>query len=251
VAVVYWLNGTLTELGLTSTDFVELPAQSLCTGGTSALEHGGLPGLQAHREGFAGSCVRIWSPSAKDPLWGATHGADQHCVVVELEVGEPILAVKAYRFAAEAVVKGGEGSRGMPIGPRLYEDGSSGVDGCAVGHPVALTKSALDKAQARALLKLTQLYPAIAQAGRVASVTVVPPTLGGHGVVGSAAKYASTGLTATTDIRDLYLTGRDLATSGVAADFQSGWATANAVLGYTAAELLGGKNVASDLPRYW
>jgi hypothetical protein len=50
-------------------------------------------------------------------------------------------------------------------------------------------------------------------------------------------------------VRDLFLTGRDLATTGLAADFQSGWLTANAVLGYTTAELLAGRNVAMDLGR--
>lgn len=38
-----------------------------------------------------------------------------------------------------------------------------------------------------------------------------------------------------------------MSTFGLSGDVQSGWVTANAVLGYTSADLLAGRNVASDL----
>ena len=49
--------------------------------------------MLAQRESFAANCVRIWSPSAKDPCWEKNHGGvgtgatQEHAVVVELEAG--------------------------------------------------------------------------------------------------------------------------------------------------------------------
>ena len=51
--------------------------------------------MLAQREGFAAGCVRIWSPTAKDPCWDKNHSgagagggsAQEHAVVVELEAG--------------------------------------------------------------------------------------------------------------------------------------------------------------------
>ena len=48
--------------------------------------------------------------------------------------------------------------------------------------------------------------------------------------------------------KGLYLCGGDLATPGLAGEFQGGWLSANAVLGYTSDELKSlSKNLASDL----
>ena len=57
VQVVLWLSGTAADLGLTSTDYVEIAPQ---------IE---LPVSNDIRDKFAGSYLRIWSPSAKDPSW--------------------------------------------------------------------------------------------------------------------------------------------------------------------------------------
>ena len=40
VLVVFWLHGTLSELGLSSTDYLEMPAQSPSSCGSVALEQG-------------------------------------------------------------------------------------------------------------------------------------------------------------------------------------------------------------------
>lgn len=48
-------------------------------------------------------------------------------------------------------------------------------------------------------------------------------------------------------MQNLYLTGRDLATAGLAGDLQGGWVAANAVLGYTLGELVASRNIVSDL----
>ena len=47
----------------------------------------------------------------------------------------------------------------------------------------------------------------------------------------------------------LYLCGRDISTTGLAGDIQGGWMAANAVLGYDAKDLLGGRNIATDLQK--
>jgi hypothetical protein len=47
----------------------------------------------------------------------------------------------------------------------------------------------------------------------------------------------------------LYLTGRDLGSSGLAGDLQGGWVAANAVLGYTLSDLVANRNIVSDLGR--
>ena len=47
--------------------------------------------------------------------------------------------------------------------------------------------------------------------------------------------------------KGLYLTGKDISTTGLAGDIQSGWITANAILGYSSVELLRGRNVSDDL----
>ena len=45
----------------------------------------------------------------------------------------------------------------------------------------------------------------------------------------------------------LFLCGRDLGTFGLMGDIQGAWAAANSVLGYTAHELILGRNITSDL----
>ena len=47
----------------------------------------------------------------------------------------------------------------------------------------------------------------------------------------------------------LFLCGRDISTTGLAGDIQGGWMAANAVLGYEGKDLLGGRNIATDLQK--
>lgn len=76
VTVVYWLQGTVAELGLSSTDYVQAGRYTETSGHLA-------PGLAAPRatasnstaaavdpkETYARSFMKVWSPSAKDPSW--------------------------------------------------------------------------------------------------------------------------------------------------------------------------------------
>lgn len=180
-------------------------------------------------------------------------------LVVELEAGEPIVSIKPHKFTAPPAAgnttpcsTSSTASSSSGAAPKLYRadaEYSSDTDGdsdsCAVGYTAALSKSQIEKAKARALSKVAEVFPRAAE--KVVYSHVVAPTLGGHRLANLPTKYAAMNLTATTDIKGLFLCGRDVATTGTAADFQGGWAAANAVLGYSPVELLAGRNVASDL----
>ena len=166
-------------------------------------------------------------------------------LVVELEAGEPIVSIKSHKFTA-APANGNTTSTTTSSSPKLYHtDDSADTDVCAVGYNVIMSKSQIEKAKTRALSKITEVFPRAAE--NVTHTHVVAPTLGGHRLANLPTKYEATGLTATTDIKGLFLCGRDIGTTGTAAEFQSGWATANAVLGYTPAYLLAGRNIATEL----
>ena len=49
--------------------------------------------------------------------------------------------------------------------------------------------------------------------------------------------------------QNFFLTGRDLATAGLAGDLQGGWVAANAILGYSLSDMLASRNVVSDLAK--
>jgi hypothetical protein len=84
VRVVFWLQGSVLSLGLSSTDLYATPAASASAaggglggvgGGGAGVGVGGVGegediGVEAGvRDVFAGESVHVWSPSAKDPLW--------------------------------------------------------------------------------------------------------------------------------------------------------------------------------------
>ena len=96
--------------------------------------------------------------------------------------------------------------------------------------------------------KLLALYPNTAKRAPL-FVHVRPPLLGGHFLSNDLNKANAMGLTAHSDVAQLYFTGRDIATTapGLAAELQAGWIAANAALGYTLADLVGGANIVSDL----
>jgi len=138
------------------------------------------------------------------------------------------------------------------------------------GYTVQLSENQIAEAQKHADDKLFALYPKTR--GHVSRRHLVPPSLGGRLISNTSYKYSSS-LTSQSDIQvyyakycsafiyffvinsvsiyvtvqGLYLCGRDMSTFGLSGDVQSGWVTANAVLGYTSADLLAGRNVASDL----
>jgi len=56
--VLYWLDGTASELGLSDADYIETLDNEFADESASAS-----------RKEFSRSYVRIWSPSMKDPSW--------------------------------------------------------------------------------------------------------------------------------------------------------------------------------------
>ena len=57
----------------------------------------------------------------------------------------------------------------------------------------------------------------------------------------------TTTTTANTEINDFYLCGNDIALYGISGQIQSGWLTANTILGYTKDDANSGKTLTSDL----
>lgn len=142
------------------------------------------------------------------------------------------------------------------LGPSLFvsdhpDDACTDPDNVAftskLGHVVTMSKSKRNNYETKATDKLKELYPAVARADVVLFTHVKPPDLGGHAVSNTLAKYTSS-LTAFSDVRGLYHTGRDIAScSGLAGDLQAGWITANAILEYSMEEMVAGRNIVSDL----
>jgi hypothetical protein len=62
-----------------------------------------------------------------------------------------------------------------------------------------MSKSQIERAKARAVNKVKELFPNTE--GKVLFSHVVPPTVGGHHVSGGPQKYAAVGLTAASDIK--------------------------------------------------
>ena len=64
-------------------------------------------------------------------------------------------------------------------------------------------------------------------------------------------QITTSGLTAHSDVANLFFTGRDIATTqtGLAGELQSGWISANAILNYSVTEMVAGANIVSDLSR--
>jgi hypothetical protein len=59
----------------------------------------------------------------------------------------------------------------------------------------------------------------------------MPPVIGGHRIANLTSKF-TTDVDVASDVKGLFLCGRDVGLSGLAADLQGGWLAANAVLGY-------------------
>jgi hypothetical protein len=252
VYVLMWLQGTSTELGLSTSDYVELAPQ---TGRETR-----------NKEEFAGTYMRLWSPSAKDSTWSNGKYAGVQTVVVEFEATEPHVVPKVHKFSEPATPDPTASTNfaatpnpATPNGPIVYKDGD-GVSGsgkapaapsaCA-GKAIELSRSQKEKYRLRAELKLREVYPLTA--GKVMECTYVQSPVVGElrCVSGTPGKYqpsnSNSALTAGASVQGLFLTGRDIATAGLMGDIQGGWASANAVLGYTGAELLMGRNVIHDL----
>ena len=213
VQLVYWLQGSAEELGLSDVDYVEMEAGNSKAGG-----------------GY----TRIWSPSSKDKAWASS--GSLHTLVVELELAEPLVAAHSHSFHESA-----------PKGPLVFRPT---VD-CAQENPCALVMS-LNKGRQellkeKALKKIKEVYPKVPS--RISHMHVVPPSMGGHRLSCSPAKYSTALGVAVPGVSGLFLCGADLALTGAVSEIQSGWAAANAALGYSKKDLSGvpSRNVIADL----
>jgi hypothetical protein len=214
---------------------------------------------------------RISCPSQQDHIWTSEESQSVgtsrvHVLVVEFEVGDAIVSLKAHRFAQPAkdtaaatatTVADGASSRPssfsiLNASPKLYVSNMSSTGG--IGE-ISLSKNHRDRIIAAADCKLAAVYPKIFQhpdlpstsSGKSFQKILVNPRIGGHRVANTPSKYGSKIASEASDINGLYFCGKDIASAGLMGDIQGAWAAANAVLGYSAAELILGRNITSDL----
>jgi hypothetical protein len=80
----------------------------------------------------------------------------------------------------------------------------------------------------KAEMQLRNIYPKTSS--KIVHRHIVEHSLGGHSIANNITKYHAK-LSARTEVDNFYLTGCDLAYDGFMGEIQSGWVTANAVLG--------------------
>eukprot|EP01038_Epipyxis_sp_PR26KG_P005102 gene5102-7111_t len=242
VAVVYWLDSSKNDLGLSAVDFVETSTQ---------IEYE--MGSENMRESFASSFVKVWSPSMKDSEWFNSHPKDTHIVIIEFEATEPIISpveFKQFRQTFHPIDSQGSSSS-LISSLMLYGSGNDSITqpdhsefNSNLGFHIPLSKTKQNKFKQLADAKLTELYPLAIN--NVIFSSIVPPTVGGHVLSSTSSKFKSK-ISAVTEIENFFLTGKDLSTIGLAGDIQGGWIGANAVLGYSMTDLSNGRNIATDL----
>lgn len=168
IKVLFWLEGTVSSLGLSTADYIEIGSQP----------------RDSDSSAFTNSYVCIWSPSAKDAGWTEV----VQTLVVEFEVDDTLVALKSTALSVGGM---------LVSGPQVYES-ISRTESDAATHELYLSKGQLDHYTSRAEAKLLALYPLAA--GKVVHQHVLPPVLGGHRVAEAASKY-STALHAASDIQ--------------------------------------------------
>jgi len=246
VSVVYWLRGGRDDLEIRSTDYYELGvSRDYCDSAVDAF---------TQKERYADSYVHVWSPSAKDSAWKYK---DVQILIVEFLLSEPIVDSKEVVFSTSretSLQQGGTDQGPTVTGPTVFfsrnkadthTDPSSNDYINNFKAEVTLSKSKKDKFRQRADCVLRSVYPALES--RVELVHVCPSTLPPY-LSCTAAKFGCK-ISSTTEIANFFLTGRDLATAGLAGDLQGGWVAANAILGYSLSDMLASRNVVSDLAR--
>lgn len=225
--VLHWVQGNASSLGLKACDYVETGSHKRCVEMPS----------EVNTELFAQSYCRIWCPSVKDPSWVTTYG-DKHVIIVELELGSPAINLKTHLFNSDE-------NEDEDNGPKMFTcDAKMKFSECAAGTAISLSRSQLEKCKSLALQKLLEVYPLVE--GNISAVHVPPPIIGGHSLSNNNYKYSSS-ISATSDIKGLYLCGRDVSTCGLAGDIQSAVTCAHAALGYTYKELLSNRNIVADM----
>jgi hypothetical protein len=119
-------------------------------------------------------------------------------------------------------------------GPFMFSNTSNLSEG--------LRRKAID----RALARLAAVYPKAQGAAVKSTHVVMPRTGGGHSLAPTCARFTAD-INASTNIRNLFLCGADLASPGLQGDFQAGYLGASAALGYSSGDMLIGRNLITDL----
>lgn len=200
---IFWIAGSVQKLGLSSVEYFEVQ-----------------PG---------GPLLRIWCPSAMGQSQGQGQGQDQGrdvcTVIVEVEVMEPLISLRAVQWGEEA-----------DAGPRIWCSADAETDpnhqdfAARIGRRLHLSARSQDEQLAAARIKLQQVYPRCTE---VLHCHLELPVLGGHRLACTSAKYANP-FRARSSVGNLFLTGPDLATNGMMGEMQAGWVTASSILGESA-----------------
>ena len=174
-----------------------------------------------------------------------------HCIVVEVELPESIVSLSPFHFSAPPsdAATSADASITATAGPHLFVASTSNTtlvkdSPHAIGDRLQLSKSVSDKLKLFALEKVSEAFPLAAS--HIIHVAVTDAYIGGFQVSSTTAKY-TTKLGAHTDISGLFLGGKDISSTGLMGEIQAGLITANAMLGYTANEILLGSGLYHDL----
>lgn len=226
---VFWLSGSGSGTGAdergtmpSAVDYVEYhtgmsPDGASVTGSSNGT---GMPFL------------RVWSPSAKDPLW-KERCPDIHAVVMEYESTEPYISPRV--LTGTGVPRGTDAeAKGPTVFLRRSED-------------IYMTDQYKAEFLKHARRKLQMLYPHAAQDTNIISMCCVSPGRHeGQRLSNTIFKYSKP-LSACSELQNLYFCGRDVATIGLGADLQGAFVAVNAALGYDLTDKANMRNVISDL----
>ena len=223
IKAVFWLSAsedcTDEEGALPSAvDYVEYHT-SLSTDGASVV---------GSSSGNGAPFLRVWSPSAKDPLWKEQH-PEVHAIVMEYECCEP--------YASPRVFTGS----GAP-----KDNSDSEARGPTVFIRRIMTDEYKTEFMKHARRKLQTLYPRLAREGNIISSCCVGPDKEGQRLSNTIFKYSKP-ISACSELKNLYFCGRDVATIGLGADLQGAFVAVNAVLGYDLTDKANMRNIISDL----
>ena len=87
IKVIFWVQGTVESLGLSSADFVEVAAQP----------------RDGDINGYVNSHLRVWSPSARDPNHVKRFGEIQ-TIIVEFEADDTLVTLKTLPISVNGEV---------------------------------------------------------------------------------------------------------------------------------------------------
>lgn len=204
---------------------------------------------------------RISCPSLQDHLWTSeeSDGASSrvHAVIVEFEVGEAIVSLKPHRFIhpAKDATTAAEGNTlrssfsSLNASPKLFV---SNVGSGTSSDEISLSRHHRERIISAADAKLEAVYPKIFHHKNLLSTSnsiqkvVINPHIGGYRLANSPSKY-DTKISSAADIGGLFFCGKDFGSAGLMGDIQGAWVATNAVLRYSAAELVLGRNITHDL----